>query len=355
MSAPSGDGVVAAALDTDGRDEIHSLGGVSLPYDARLRWRILEATQNDLSTTENLRLGRALTEHHIRAVRELRQTHEDLLQSAQVIGFSGHITRHLPLDGLIHELGDPWLLSAETGLPVVADFRRHDLAIGGVGAPLAAMFHWALMAEEVRPAMMLNLESVASVVWLSRRNEIIAGDTGPGIGLLNEWVQEMADKTDDLEGTVSGQGKADPRIVEAALQGAFFDSPLPKAANRYNFDHIDVSGLSVEDGAATLCTITCESFRRAAMRLPALPETLWVTGCGSRQPVILRQLQELFPRVRNVSERGLNPDTLDAECFAWLAVRHLRRLPITTPETTGCRAAQCAGFITSAPTETFKL
>ena len=345
---------MAAVLDTDGRDEIHSRGGVSVPYDAKLRWQILEATQNDLSTTENLRLARALTEHHLHAIRELRLTCEHVVQSAQVIGFSGHITRHIPSEGLIHELGDPWFLSAETGLPVVSDFRRHDMAIGGGGAPLAAMFHWALMAQEVRPAMMLNLDTVASVVWLSSDNQIIAGDTGPGVGLLNEWVQEMANKTDDLEGTVSTLGTADLQIVDAALEAAFFASPLPKAANRYHFDHIDVSRLSVEDGAATLCAITVEAFRQAVTRLPALPSTLWVTGSGSRQPVILKRLREQFTSVRNVAERGLNPNTLEAECFAWLAVRHLRRLPITTPETTGCRAAQCAGFITSAPSETLK-
>ena len=354
LSTSSADGVVAAVLDTDGRDEIHSLGGVYVPYDAKLRWRILEATQNDLSTTENLRLGRALTEHHIRAIRELRLTSDNLVQSAQLIGFSGHITRHIPSEGLIHELGNPWLLSAETGLPVVADFRRHDMAIGGGGAPLAAMFHWALMAEEVRPAMMLNLDTVASVVWLSQDNQIIAGDTGPGVGLLNEWVQELAVKADDLDGAVSAQGRVNLPIVEATLSAAFFDRPLPKAANRYDFDHIDVSGLSVEDGTATLCAISGESFRRAVTRLPALPQTLWVTGSGSRQPVILRTLQQTFRSVRNVSERGLNPNTLEAECVAWLAVRHLRRLPITTPETTGCRLAQCAGFNTNAPAETLK-
>jgi len=343
---------VAALLDTDGRDEIRSLGGVSLPYESTIRWRLLEATQNDLPTTEILRLEKEITEHHITAVELLRDKLPSLFDGAEMIGLSGHTIRHIPGESLTQQIGNPWLLAERTKLPVVADFRRHDMAVGGQGAPLVAMFHWALMAKEPRPAMMLDLGNVASVTWLSDQNEIIAGDTGPGVGLLNEWVQEMAEIPHDLEGAVAERGKIDAEAVAAALDAPFFARPLPKAADRNDFDQIDVSGLSVEDGAATLCGITVAAVLQAADRLPRLPSTLWVTGIGSRHPTIRRLLSARFDTVRNVSERGLNPDTLEAECYAWLAVRHMRRLPITTMETTGCRAAQSGGFNTMAPAET---
>jgi len=352
VSVASGEGVVAALLDTDGRDEIHPLGGVTLPYDEKLRWRILEATQNDLPTTEMLRLEKELTKYHLLAVDRLRDEYPEQADGASIIGFSGHTIRHIPGEHLTHQIGNPWPLSEGAKLPVVADFRRHDMALGGHGAPLVAMFHWALMAKEPRPALMLDLGVAASATWLSTQNEIIAGDTGPGIGLLNEWVQEMAGVPHDLDGRFSQNGRVDVEIVGLALESPFFERPLPKAADRDDFDRIDVSGLSVEDGAATLCAITAESFCRAARRLPDMPRILWVTGIGSRQPVIRRLLANHFANVRNVEERGLNPDTLEAECFAWLAVRHLRRLPITTPETTGCRQAQCAAYNTMAPLET---
>jgi anhydro-N-acetylmuramic acid kinase len=352
VSLGSGDGIDAALLDTDGADEIKSLCGISLAYDSQLRWRIQEATQNDLPTTELLRVGRELTDAHVRAVQALRSAYPEMAEKAQVIGFSGHLLRHLPSEGLIAELGDPWRISVETGLPVVSDFRRHDMAIGGEGAPLSAMFHWALMAREPRPALMLNLDTIASVVWLSKQNQIVAGDTGPGVELLNEWVQEMAGHEHDLDGTISGAGQVDMNLVESALKSPFFHRALPKGAGRHQFDHIDVSGLSVEDGAATLCAITAGAIERAVARLPDIPTLLWITGIGSRQPVIVRHLQTMFAEVRNVAERGLDPNTLEAECYAWLAVRHLKRLPITTPETTGCRQAQCAGFVTGAPNET---
>ena len=304
-SSTSGDGVEAAVIDTDGRDEISPLGGVSLPYDSQLRWRILEATQNDLPTTEILRLEKKLTQHHINAFGLLKESYPEKVAKAELIGFQGHTLRHMPSEGLTLQFGNAWQLAEGTRLPVVSDFRRHDMAIGGQGGPLVAMFHWALMAQEPRPALMLNLGSVASVTWLSKENEIIAGDTGPGVGLLNEWVQEMAELPHDLDGRVAIEGKVDTTVVREALKSPFFSRSLPKSADRYEFDHVDVAGLSVPDGAATLCAVTVEAFVRAAKKLPELPDLLWVTGPGSQHPVIVNLLSKHFGEVKNVSARGL--------------------------------------------------
>lgn len=346
MSSAAGDGVEAAVIDTDGRDEVHSLGGISLPYDDPLQWSVLEATQNDLPTTEILRLEKKLTKHHGKAFLALREAHPEAVAATKLVGFQGHLLRHIPSESLSLEIGNPWQLSEAIGLPVVSDFRRHDMTIGGTGAPLAAMFHWALMAKEPRPALMLNLDSIASVTWLSRDNEIIAGDVGPGIGLLNEWVQEMAEQPHDLQGRIASEGRIDDSLVDAAVQTPFFQRPLPKAADPHEFDHIDLGGLSAADGAATMCAITVRAFVEAAKQLPELPELVWLTGPGSEHPVIVRLLKEHLERVENVTQRKLNPHTMAAEGFAWMAVRHLRRLPITTPETSNCRNAECAGFST---------
>ncbi|MEM8945674.1 MAG: anhydro-N-acetylmuramic acid kinase [Planctomycetota bacterium] len=346
ISSAAGDGVGAAVIDTDGQDLVLPLGGVWLRYNEELRWRILEATQNDLPTTEILRLEKQLTDHHQKAYELLAETYPDATSHAQLVGFHGHTLRHMPREGLTYQIGNPWRLSESIGLPVVSDFRRHDMAIGGEGAPLVAMFHWALMANEPRPALMVNLGSVASATWLSEENEIIAGTTGPGVGLLNEWVQEMAEVPDDLDGRIACEGQVDQIVLREAMKAPFFRRALPKAADLHQFDHIDVSGLSVQDGATTLCAITVEAFIRVVKKLPKLPNVLWLTGQGSKHPVIIKMLGDHFDDVNNVDERNLNPRTMAAECFAWLAVRHVRRLPITTPETTGCRSADCAGFIT---------
>ena len=229
---------------------------------------------------------------------------------------------------------------------VVNDFRRHDVAVGGQGAPLVGMFHRALFAKEARPTVILNLGGVANITWLGENEEIIAGDTGPGCGLLDEWIQEMAGQSHDTDGRIALQGKVNEGLVAAALATPFFSKPLPRSADRFDFDHVDVSGMSVEDGAATLCAVTVRAVVKAVKTMPKPPASLWVTGGGVHHPVIMRMLTDNFGKVQNVRQLNLNPDTLEAECFAWLAVRHTKGLPLTIPETTGCSRPVCGGTIT---------
>lgn len=346
MSGTSADGVDAALLKTDGEGQIEFLGGLTLPYDPVLRSRVLEASQHDVPTTELLRLERDVTLHHAKAVEALREAQPGSSAKAELIGFHGHTVRHAPDEQLTMQLGNPWLLAEKSGLPVVSDFRRRDIAIGGQGAPLAAMFHRALFADDPLPVAVLNLGGVANVTWVGEEGALIAGDTGPGCGLLDEWAQEMAGVPHDQDGRLALAGKVDEGIVQAALRAPFFARPLPKAADRYDFDHVDVSTLGVEDGAATLCAVTARAVIEAVKRLPAQPTTLWATGGGVHHPVIMQMLGEHFSEVRRVDERKLSAETLEAECFAWLAVRRMRNLPLTMPETTGCREPVCGGVIT---------
>jgi anhydro-N-acetylmuramic acid kinase len=343
MSGTSCDGVDAAILDTDGESNISFLGGLTHSYEDDLRMRLLEASQHDVPIVELLRLERDISAHHLQAARMLLDQHPELLKKVSVIGLHGHTIRHIPSEGLTMQVGNPWILAKELGVPVVTDVRRCDMAVGGQGAPLVAMFHRALFEDEPRPTLVLNLGGVANVTWLGKDDEIIAGDTGPGCGLLDEWVQTMADLPHDLDGRLASAGKVDQEIVEAAVVTPFFSQPLPKAADRYDFDHVDVSGLSVEDGAATLCAVTVEAIFRATKKLPQMPEKLYVTGGGVHHPVIMTMLGEKFGEIENVRERGLNPHTLEAECFAWLAVRHEKKLPLTIPETTGCQSPISGG------------
>jgi len=337
MSGTSCDGVDAAILDTDGESNISFLGGLTLNYGDDLRTRLLEASQHDVPIVELLRLERDVSAHHLQAARMLLEQHPKLQKKISVIGLHGHTIRHIPNEGLTMQVGNPWILAKELGLPVVTDFRRCDMSVDGQGAPLVAMFHRALFEDEPRPTLVLNLGGVANVTWLGKEDEIIAGDTGPGCGLLDEWAQTMADLPHDLDGKLALAGKVNQEIVEAALTTPFFSKPLPKSADRYDFDHVDVSGLSVEDGAATLCAVTVEAIFRAVRRLPSMPDSMYVTGGGVHHPVIMDMLESKFGKIRSVRERGLNPDTLEAECFAWLAVRHEKQLPLTIPETTGCQ------------------
>lgn len=346
MSGTSADGVDAALLRTDGESRIEFCGGLTLPYDEDLRNRVLETSQHDVRLVELLRLERDVTLHHAKAVRQLMDEVVEPDRAPTLVGFHGHTVRHVPDEQLTMQIGNPWLLAEETGLPVVSDFRRHDITKSGQGAPLVSMFHRALFKKQPLPVAILNLGGVANITWLGKKDLIIGGDTGPGCGLLDEWAQEMAQLPHDHDGKLALQGQVDDAILEAALAAPFFKKALPKSADRYEFDHIDVSMLTVEDGAATLCAVTAQAVIRAAAALPAPPKKLWVTGGGVHHPVIMQMLRDHFGEVESVQGMDLSPDTLEAECFAWLAVRHKRGLPLTIPETTGCSEPVCGGFCT---------
>jgi anhydro-N-acetylmuramic acid kinase len=343
MSGTSCDGVDAALLRTDGENQIEFLGGITNPYDDELRQRLQEASQYDIPLAELLQIELEISDCHTQAVRLIAGQYPKLYDQVEVVGFHGHTVRHIPGDGLTMQIGNPWRLAEALKLPIVSDFRRCDMALAGQGAPLVAVFHRALFNDEPRPTLVLNLGGVANVTWLGPQDEIIAGDTGPGCGLMDEWAQAMADLPHDRDGKLASAGKVDNTTVEAALEAEFFSRPLPKAADRYDFDHVDVSTLSAQDGAATLCAVTAEAVYRAVKRLPQMPQRTWVTGGGVHHPVLMKMLGERLGEIQSVDQRGLNPDTLEAECFAWLAVRHQKGLPLTIPETTGCQSPVSGG------------
>jgi anhydro-N-acetylmuramic acid kinase len=349
MSGTSCDGVDAALIRSDGERKIEFVAGLTQPYDVRFRSRLLAAAQNEIPLVELLRLEKELTELHAAAANSLLITRGIAAADIAVAGFHGHTLRHIPTEGLTLQIGDASRLAELIGIPVVADFRRRDLAAGGQGAPLAPLFHQAVFANEPKPLAVLNLGGVSNVTWLGDGSEIYASDAGPGCGLLDAWTLETTGAAFDEDGWLALSGRAHDHLVDQAMELPFFRKPPPKSADRFEFQEalelIRREQLSPEDGAATLGAITAEAIRRLCEFFPAAPRCLWLSGGGARHPRIVSLLAGKFPRVRNVTEAGLRPDLFEAECFAWLALRRLKGLVTSLPSTTGCRAATCGGLL----------
>ena len=262
-----------------------------------------------------------------------------------VVGFHGHTIRHLPDEDATWQIGNASLLSQSLACPVVSDFRRRDMAAGGQGAPLVPLFHRMLLASQTRPFAVLNLGGVANVTWVDENGNVTAGDTGPGCGLLDTWIESKVGQRFDLDGKLAAEGTIHIETVNKALTDPYFARPIPKSADRFDFESISVEHLSVEDGAATLCAITTTAVSQAIKTL-GNPHTVWVTGGGANHPLVMSLLQDSFDSVQPVSRANLRSNSLEAECFAWLAVRRLAGLPTTLPETTGCRVPTCGGLLT---------
>lgn len=335
MSGTSLDGVDAAWLETDGEHLGRFGPTLTIPYDDTLRAdlrRLLDrAPALDVADAALASAVARLTAYHLRAVRELGQP-------ADLIGFHGQTILHQPDRGKTWQVGDAAWLARQTGLPVAHDFRSADVAAGGQGAPLVPVFHAALAARLERPLAILNIGGVANVTWIGADFSLVAFDTGPGNGPLDDWVARHTGEKFDHDGALARAGQADGAVLARLLAHPYFRAAPPKSLDRLDFAKtLAGSGLdllSVPDGAATLTAFVAGAV--AAAPFPALPRHWLVTGGGRRNAAIMQALRAALPApVDPVEIHGWNGDALEAQCFGFLAARVAAGLPLSFPGTTG--------------------
>lgn len=355
MSGTSLDGVDAALLRTDGERVLAHGPALTRPYPPELRasLRALLDRAAGLAPTDPdlLAATRALSFLHGEAVQKLRLLAPDM--PADLVGFHGQTILHAPASlvcgnaGRTWQIGDAVLLSAMTDLPVIHDFRSADVRAGGEGAPLAPLYHAALLAGQARPVAVLNLGGVANLTLVQANGDVLACDTGPGNALLDDWAMRHTGRPFDQDGALARAGRVDTAVLEAMLAHPFFARSAPKSLDRLTF-HAELpllEGLGPEDGAATLAALTAQAVARTP--LPEQPKAWFVCGGGRHNPALMQALAEALPApVQAVEALGWKGDALEAECFGFLAVRSLRGLPLSLPATTGVPAPQSGGRLT---------
>lgn len=343
MSGTSRDGIDAALIHTDGEREVAPGPFLGRPYDDALRAKLAAVCQGDHAQLEAVE--RELTLRHAEVVAALLSEHGVAPREVGVIGFHGHTVAHDPARGRTHQIGDGALLAAETGIDVVADFRSRDVAAGGEGAPFAPLYHWARAADLAKPLALVNIGGVANVTWIGDdAASLLAFDTGPGNAMLDSWMTRHTGAARDEDGRLAAGGAVEERIVERFLEAPYFRRPPPKSLDRDDFDLGLLDGLAAADGAATLCAVTAAAVARSAAHLPAPPRRWLITGGGRHNPVIMAMLgARLGAPVEPVEAVGWNGDSLEAEAFAYLAVRSLQGLALSLPSTTGVRAPTSGG------------
>lgn len=352
MSGTSMDGIDAALVRTDGKT-IFELGpALTIHYDGIFQNRIRRQLGRDpeRGNDEVRSLIRDLTLRHAEAVTALLKKAGIEPDRVDVIGFHGHTVLHRPKDGVTRQIGDGRLLAATTGIPVVADFRRRDVEEGGQGAPLAALYHAAHARDLAKPVAVLNIGGVANVTWIGENGAILAFDTGPGNALIDDWAIKTIGRPMDEGGRLARAGRVDERALAALLADPYFDQPPPKSLDRNHFDPAPVSGLAPADGAATLVRFTAEAVARAQAHFPTPPRRWLVCGGGRHNDDLMRAIREaLNAPVDPVEAVGWRGDSLEAEAFAFLAVRSLFGLPLSLPMTTGVKAPTRGGTYFPAP------
>ncbi len=358
MSGTSQDGVDVALIDSDG-ERIAQLGATACrPYSKTERTLLRRATAAAANLSERsarpgvvAKAERLINDAHAEAVESFLVANGLQRGEVAVIGFHGQTLLHRPEQRLTLQIGDGRALAARLGIPAVYDFRAADVAAGGQGAPLAPVFHRALVRrlQHASPIAVLNLGGVANVTYIDGE-ELIACDTGPGNALLDDFLRLRTGEPLDTDGRAAASGSIDEKMIERLLAHPFFALAPPKSLDRNAFrgwvgDTLD--GIGVENGAATLTALTAAAVARIVPYLPRPPASWIVAGGGARNPTLLRMLTErLAPaRVESAHAVGWSIDSLEAQAFAYLAVRSLRGLPITFPTTTGAPRPLTGGVL----------
>lgn len=349
MSGTSLDGVDAAMVLTDGHRVLEFGQTAYRPY----------------TDPERIVLRAALGQWQGRAVEAaaevVENAHAEVLgdiPGAELVGFHGQTTHHNPDAGATHQAGNGALLAEALGLPVVWDFRSSDMTLGGQGAPLAPFYHFAL-AKHLRlrsPTVFLNIGGVANLTWVDPTQSApevpgacLAFDTGPGNARIDDLLMTRRGLRFDEDGRLTLAGAVHARILDALLEKeAYFAKIPPKSLDRDDFRGWGraVAHLGDADAIATLAAATAGAIARGLEHCPSMPRRVLVSGGGRKNAGLMQMLAALIPaEVLAVEDAGLDGDMLEAQAFAFLAVRVLRGLPTSAPGTTGVAAPVGGGRI----------
>ncbi len=352
MSGTSMDGIDAALVTTDG-EAVAGFGPRAYrPYsdDERDLLRAALRAARDLAG-RTARPGvlaeaeRMVTAAHADAVAALHRDNPGL--KVDLVGFHGQTVLHAPERHLTVQIGDGAALARQVGVPVVHDFRATDVAAGGEGAPLVPVYHRALtaMAGLDGTTIVVNIGGVANLTRVAPDGELVAGDTGPGNALIDDFVRMRTGAAMDDDGQLAAAGQVDAAALQALLDNPWFERPMPKSLDRHAFSLDAVQHLSTEDGAATLTAFTSRTVAKGIV-IAGGGRRAVVAGGGARNPTLMKMLAADLPLpLESAAALGWSTDFVEAEAFAFLAVRSLRGLPLTFPGTTGVAAPLTGGIV----------
>ena len=347
MSGTSMDGVDVALIRSDGETRVEAGPGATFPYPPGLASALREVVANPKEAEQpQPELEREVTDAHVAAVKAFLARLGLAGADVAVVGLHGQTILHRPRQRLTRQLMNGARAAKALCIDVVCDFRAADVAVGGEGAPLAPVYHAAITAGLERPLIVLNLGGVGNVTYLGDDGAIVAFDTGPANALIDDFCLRRLGKPFDADGALAASGRIEMKMLDKLMSDPYFDRPPPKSLDRNHFAALaaSVEALNDADGAATLSAFTVEATARALEHLPKAPRRWLIAGGGRRNSFLMSSLAEkLRVKVEPIEAIGFDGDALEAECFAYLALRSLKGLPLSFPTTTGAPSPLAGG------------
>ncbi len=341
LSGTSVDGIDAALWDFS--CGVRLVDTLSYPLDPAIKDTILKLINNpNCSLIELGRLDKQLGVLFAKAAEALIDQ-SGVQGQVKAIGCHGQTLWHQPNDGpdsrFTMQIGDPNTIAQRTGLPVVADFRRADVALGGQGAPLVPAFHQAVFKNDSSDRIIINIGGITNITVLKRSEPAFGYDTGPGNALLDGWIQRHKGVAFDKDGQWASSGTCCPTLLTKMLEHPFFSTPYPKSTGKETFNLTWLDGLATdlapEDVQATLVELTVRALCDEIEKHMDHGE-LFVCGGGAHNQALMARLQALSPFcVADTGALGISPDWVESGCFAWLAKLRLDGQLVEIAQTTG--------------------
>lgn len=354
MSGTSADGITSAYTQITGTGEtaeIKLIGFKTYPFSPDVRERVFnlfkpgQATVQDICEM-NIVLGEAFGEAANKLINDLNLTTVDL------IGSHGQTIWHQPDKGATLQIGEPAIISAKTGLPVVADFRKADMATGGEGAPLTPYLDYVLHRDPVENRVLQNIGGIANLTYLGC-GPVVAFDTGPGNMIIDAVVKRLTGGTHDVDGALAKKGKVNQELLDALLSHPYYKQKPPKTTGREVFgEHYTEQvikraselGLNTEDIVATVTQLTVETILDAYQTLSRV-DAVYVSGGGARNPVIVEGIRAgLSVPVFDYSVLGFSSEAKESVLMALLANEYVMGTPSNLPSATGADKKVVLGY-----------
>ena len=359
MAGTSMDAIDAVLVDFS-QPSLKIIASNSLPIPEDLKEKLIAlCTPGNNEIDRMAQLDNKLGFLFAEAVNKLLSSANLSSKEINAIGSHGQTIRHIPSGDFPYtlQIGNPAVISEQTNITTIADFRRKDMAAGGQGAPLAPAFHNAVFRSNIQDRVALNIGGMANITILpADKNKPVTGfDTGPGNVLMDLWCMQHQNKPFDKDGQWAASGKVHKNLLKQFLGDPYFKLAPPKSTGREHFNinwlnnFSEITNESPEDIQATLCALTIETIAQDIERSSHKQEII-VCGGGTHNGYLMTQLSERLHRhdVKSSAELGIEPDWVEAIAFAWLARQTRNHLPGNLPTVTGAHHEAVLGAVYSA-------
>ena len=361
MSGTSMDGIDVSIIKSDGVVKFNGVLNKYFEYSDDFHKNLL-SNRDKINNSEDLRiytkelevLEKEITLFHAKVINEVIK---EIDFNIDIIGFHGQTIFHNADEKISKQLGDGSLLSQLVKKKVVYDFRQNDLRNGGQGAPLAPIFH-KLISQKIKidlPICMLNLGGIANITAIESdiNSTLVSRDIGPGNCLIDEWMRKKTGKKFDKDGLTAKIGKINIAILNQALDN--HESLKYKNILSYDPKDFDINflrGLSLEDGASTVTEFTAAVLEDRIVdfisKLSDKSRKVLVCGGGRKNLTLMETIKKKLSKkhtIENIDSYGIDGDFIESQAFAYLAIRSFLKLPISFPNTTGCKEPSTGGIL----------